>query len=240
MIAHGVGSSPRFVRDAFEDPLARAGYRLVTYDLRGHGESTPVPDPDAHALTEQAADLGAVATVAGARLVGGISLGGHAAVTWARTAPSLDGVVVCLPAWLGRVPPGAGPHAVIAGEVRSMGVEGSLGRVAGDPEVPGWLSELLVRDWSRCDPTSLGAALVSLDDADGPTSDVLEELRAPVGICAWPDDPGHPLEVAEDWVSTLPCGALGTTTMAEVGADPAMMGRTVLRALAEARTAGRE
>lgn len=235
VIAHGVGSSPRFVRDAFEAPLRAAGHRLVTYDLRGHGRSDPLPDPADHRLAEQAADLGAVAEAFDAHIVGGVSLGGHAAAAWAATrGPDLAGVLVCLPGWLGPVPPGDGPHAAIAAEVRSSGVAGVLERVVGDPDVPRWLRDLLERDWSRCDPASLGAALVSLDGVGGPTAEQLAGLVVPVGVCTWPDDPGHPSVVAEAWVEALPRAALAATSMEAVGDDPSVLGATALGALAGA------
>jgi pimeloyl-ACP methyl ester carboxylesterase len=234
VIAPGVGSSPRFIVSAFAGPLASSGYRLVSYDLRGHGESSPVAEVGAHRLADHAADLGAVATATGARIVGGVSLGSHAAVTWAAGRSDVDGVLACLPGWIGPVPAGEGPHAAMAAEVRRCGVEGVLARVSDDPELPAWLRRVLERDWRRCDAGSLGAALCSLDGSDGPTREVLASLRAPVGVCAWPDDPGHPWEVAVRWCEVLPDAVLVRTTMERVGEDPGELGRAALRALAGA------
>lgn len=239
VVAPGIGSSPQFVANAFAGPLGSAGYRLVTFDLRGHGDSSPVRDVPGHRLEEHAADLGAVAAAVGARVVGGVSLGAHAAVTWCAGRSDVDGVLVCLPGWLGQVPAGEGPHAAIAAEVSRFGVDGVLARVRDDPEVPAWLRSLLARDWARCDAVSLGAALCSLDGVDAPTQDVLAAVAAPAGVCAWPDDPGHPWDAAVTWCEVLPTAALVRTTMERVGDDPEELGRAAIGALTAAGSRGR-
>src|ERR687884_1276699 len=40
--------------------LARAGYRLTTYDARGHGESSPAPDRGAYEYRDLVDDMVAV------------------------------------------------------------------------------------------------------------------------------------------------------------------------------------
>ncbi|MCA1784135.1 MAG: alpha/beta fold hydrolase, partial [Intrasporangiaceae bacterium] len=111
VIAHGAGSSARFIVDAFAGPVLASGRRLVTFDLRGHGRSDPARDPAHHHLDVHAADLRSVVTsVAGSiDVIGGVSLGGHAAVR----AVVLEGVtcavvLACLPAWTGKALVGVG------------------------------------------------------------------------------------------------------------------------------------
>lgn len=201
VLAHGVGSSARFLAAAAADPVVEAGHRLVVVDQRGHGDATACPDPDDHALDAYAADLAAVvASVPGpVAAVGGVSLGGHAAVRAALDVPRL----LALPAWTGRRVAGEGPHAAIAAEVRATGVAALTDRLRDDAALPGWLRTTLVTDYDRHDPGSLAAALLALDGADGPTEAQVAALRAPAGpgctLVAWPDDPGHPLEVAQRW-----------------------------------------
>jgi pimeloyl-ACP methyl ester carboxylesterase len=234
VVAHGVGSTARFVREAFAGPLADVGYRLVSYDLRGHGRSDPARRVADHDRRVHASDLGRVVDSVGARIAGGISLGAHAAATWAaRSAPDLDGLVLCVPALTGRVAPGEGPHAALAAEVRDVGVAGLLERIASDGEIRPWLAELLLRDWGGQDAESLAAALLSLDGGEGPSLGELARITVPTGVTAWPDDPGHPLRTAESWIEALPQAALVRIALDDVGGDPAVLGRSALQAWEE-------
>jgi 3-oxoadipate enol-lactonase len=211
VLAHGVGSSARFVAAACAAPLVDAGWRLVTYDARGHGGSTPCPDPADHGLDAYAADLAAVvAGTAGVAAVGGVSLGGHAALRWRGDLPR----VVCLPAWWGRATPGEGPHAHVASEVRQVGVGAVTDRLRADTTMPSWLRDTLVTDYGRHDADSLAAALLALDGGEAPGRDEVEALEVPVAVVAWRDDPGHPFAVAEELVASA-----RTATLTELAID---------------------
>lgn len=239
VIAHGVGSSARFVVAAFGAPVVGAGYRLVTYDLRGHGGSGPVRHPARHALERQVEDLHAVVEVVGARLVGGVSLGGHAAVGYGARGGDVDAVVACLPAWTGRAIPGEGPHAAVAAEVSAVGVGAMVERFRADTVMQPWLRRVLIRDWSVHDPGSLRAALIALDGALAPTDAELSGLAVPLGVIGWPDDPGHPLDVARSWAARAPRGRLVETTLGAMEEDPTALGRAAVRALHDAIGADR-
>jgi pimeloyl-ACP methyl ester carboxylesterase len=234
VVAHGVGSSARFVAAAFGGPLVDAGWRLVTYDLRGHGASTPVREPGQHSLERHVADLDAVvASVAGTvEGVGGVSMGAHAAVRWAATSAWTGGTVLaCLPAWVGRAVPGEGAHAAVAAEVREVGVAGVLTRLRADATLPRWLRETLVTDYARHDEDSLAAALVALDGAEAPGPPELAALVAPLGVVAWPDDPGHPLAVARSWCAHAPSARLATLAIDDLEGDLEALGRAALTVL---------
>lgn len=250
VLTHGVGSSSRFLVEAFGAPAVDAGYRLVAYDLRGHGSSSPARAVEDHRLEAHVADMAAVAAEVDARIVGGVSLGAHVAMTL-TAGPGIvkrydgedgltlhdrgvEGVVACLPAWIGGATPGQGPHAVVADEIRRVGVEAALERATSDPDVPSWLGDLLRRDWTAGDTASLEAALVALDGGRAPDVDLLTSVRVPTGVVGWPDDPGHPLEVAERWVALVGRGSLVTTTMGEVGRDREVLGRAAFQALERA------
>lgn len=241
VIAHGVGSSAEFIVEAFAAPVMSAGYRLVTFDLRGHGDSDPARSPDEHDLDLHVRDLEAVATGARARIAGGVSLGAHAAAVWASHArPDLDGLLLCLPAWTGRADPGTGPHAVVAEEIATRGVAASLERAVADPATPRWIAALLHRDWRRADEDSLRAALIALDGGRAPTQGELAAVDAPAGVVGWDGDPGHPLGEARRWAGALGRGHLVTTSMQRVGEEPAALGSAAVRALLGAIRAGRD
>lgn len=228
VVAHGVGSSARFVAAACAAPLLRAGWRLVVYDARGHGASTACPDPADHDLSAYVADLDAVVRATeDVAVVAGVSLGGHAALRSRGPWPR----VVCLPAWSGRATPGVGVHALVADEVRRVGVEAVVDRLRADTTMPAWLRETLVTDYARHDPDSLGAALLALDGADAPDHDEVARLGIALAVVAWRDDPGHPFAVAERLVAAVPGATLTELALTDLEASLTRFGEALLAAL---------
>lgn len=243
VVAHGVGSSARFLLSTLAGPLVAAGRRLVVYDARGHGASDPARTVAAHHLDVLAADLAAVTgSVTGdVEVVGGVSLGGHTAVravTGGQVVPS-RAVLACLPAWTGRATPGEGPHAAISAEVRRDGVAGMLARLAYEPGLRDWLRTALLTDHPRHDPASLAAALQALDGGEAPELAEVARLTVPLGLVAWPDDPGHPLAVAHDWGSAAPVAALERIELSALDVGLEVFGHAMLRAVVAATAAGR-
>jgi pimeloyl-ACP methyl ester carboxylesterase len=228
VVAHGVGSSARFVAAACAAPLLAAGWRLVTYDARGHGGSTPCRAPDDHALDAHVQDLAAVVgSTEGAAVVAGISLGGHAALRWVGSLPR----VVCLPAWSGRARAGEGPHAYVAAEVRSRGTAAVIDRLRADTTMPCWLRDTLVTDYARHDPESLAAALLALDGGEAPDEREVGALEVPLGVIAWHDDPGHPFAVAERLVGAVPGATLTELAIEDLEDDLTRFGAAIVAAL---------
>ncbi len=231
LVLHGVGSSSRFVREAFAGPVCDAGWRLLAVDLRGHGASTPLPDPASHSFDRHVGDVGVLVARFSPDVIGGISLGGHVAVGAATAGVPCRAVLACLPAWTGRAVPGKGPHAAVAAEVARVGVGGMVARFRTDSTMVPWLRDVLVRDWSSHDPASLAAALTALDGAQAPTSTELADLPVPLGLVGWPDDPGHPLAVARDWQQLAPRADLVETSLAAVQHDRTALGHAALTTL---------
>jgi pimeloyl-ACP methyl ester carboxylesterase len=236
VVLHWVGSSARFVVAAFAGPVLAAGGRLVTYDLRGHGASTPVREVAGHALDEHVRDLTAVvATLAQPPAVlGGVSLGGHVAVRAAARGASAGAVLACLPAWTGRATPGRGPHAAVAAEVTRVGIAAVLDRLRADRCLVGWLRDTLVTDYGRHDPASLAAALRALDGGEASDADELVRLGdLALAVVGWPDDPGHPIEVARAWARLAPHGGLGVLAIDDLEGSLTRLGETALATLAQ-------
>lgn len=243
VIAHGIGSSARLVADAFTDAVLVGGRRLVVYDLRGHGASSPAPLLADHHLDVHARDLAAVAQRCGGdiEVVGGISLGAHAAVravTAGRLVDAPAALLGCLPAWLGRSVSGSGAHAAIARRVREVGVEAHRKDAAGDPSLAPWLRQALAEDLTRHDAASLTAALLALDGAEAPSREELAGVRPPIGVLGWADDPGHPLAVAEVWASTAAQGVLVHLSLRELDVGVDRLGAHGVAAVAAALDAG--
>ena len=59
VLLHGITATRRYVLHG-SLTLARRGYRLISYDARGHGESSPAPDGEGYGYPQLMRDLGAV------------------------------------------------------------------------------------------------------------------------------------------------------------------------------------
>lgn len=219
LLLPGSGSDEVFLDRVFTAALARAGVLAVL----------PRPDPTGVVAAGRTA-LDEAAEQPGELVVGGVSLGAAAAAGWALEHPGrVSGLLLALPAWWGA--PGAAPAAVLAAHsaarLRELGLDGALREVhAGSPP---WLAAELARAWTRQWP-HLPAAL---DEAAGhvaPTVDALAGLDVPIGVVAAVDDPVHPAAVAEQAVAGLPRARLERVTLAELGADPAVLGDAAVRA----------
>lgn len=225
VIAHGAGSSADFALRVFA-PLPG---RLVAYDLRGHGNSTPIRDESLLRMDAHVADLAAVVTAVSARTVAGLSLGGHAVACWAADR-DLDAVLIGMPGWLGPPDAVAGANARQAAELAELGTEGSLRRIR--RHAPAWVVDELEASWRRHDPAALQAVLRTLARSPAPSVDMLRAVRAPAAVVALADDPLHPVGVARRWARALPRGAYGEVTLDEMAHDRGALGRAAAAALA--------
>lgn len=232
LFGHGVGSSSRFLLDAFGPPLVGAGWQVVAHDLRGHGASTPCLQPSDYDLDRLVQDLDRLVEVFAPRVLAGVSLSAHVAVRYAAKTPQVSpAVVACLPAWTGASEPGVGPHAVVADTVGAAGVPAMIEHFATDGGLRPWLRDVLVRDWAIHDEPSLVAALRSLDGGGAPTLSDLRALAAPLALVGWPDDPGHPLEVAQAWRDAARQAWLEPIALADLEGDLTRFGEAAVAAL---------
>ncbi len=130
VLLHGLTATRRYVVMGSR-LLERSGHRVVAYDARGHGRSSPAPDPAAYGYERLARDLEAVLDALGlARAaLAGASMGAHTALRFALAHPERV-------AALGLVTPAFDPSAP-AGDLATGG------------ELPGMASPEGDRDRSR-------------------------------------------------------------------------------------------
>src|ERR671917_2860966 len=101
VLLHGLTATRRYVVMGSR-ALERGGHRVVAYDARGHGASSPAPDPDAYGYDVLAGDLLAVLDDRGIdrSVLAGASMGAHTIVRFALDhGDRVAGLVVITPAF---------------------------------------------------------------------------------------------------------------------------------------------
>jgi pimeloyl-ACP methyl ester carboxylesterase len=97
---HGLGASVNQPFDLLEPP---AGFRLIAFDCRAHGQTSPLGDPEKITLGSFADDLLALMEFLhlGKAVVGGISMGAAVALNFTLRFPNrVLGLILQRPAWL--------------------------------------------------------------------------------------------------------------------------------------------
>lgn len=242
VLCHGVTATRRYVLHGSR-ALARAGYRVVTYDARGHGESDPAPGERGYGYPQLVEDLERVvaAQVGEERFfLGGHSMGAHTAVAYALRHPErLAGLTAVGPTYLGEIRPEALRYwDGLAAALGSGGVEGFVAYIAAQQEIdPRWRESVLRFTRERLlrqeHPGSLVEALRQVPRSQPFGS--LEELGAvqvPALVVASGDeaDPGHPYAAAAAYAEALPQARL--ISEAEGESPLAWQGGKLSRALA--------
>lgn len=217
----GTGSDADFAARAF-GPAAAA-----------HGLAFQAVEPDPKAVIASCTAALDAAAARGPVLAAGISLGAAIALDWAagrRTA--VVGVITALPAWTGAETascPAALSASVTAEQLRADGLDAVIERMR--TSSPGWLADALTQSWRGQWP-HLPRALDEAAAYAWPTVEQLADSAVPVAVVGASDDPVHPIAVAEQWAATLPQARLHRVTLAELGADPAVLGHAGFSGLA--------
>jgi len=235
VLAHGLTATRRNVLQGSRHLLTR-GVRLIGYDARGHGESSPAPDPGAYEYADLSADLGAVADELGLDrfALAGSSMGAATAVRFAlEHRDRVSALILITPAYLSARRLGADSlahwdrlaEALEAGDVDAF-VERT--RVADLPER--WREPARLATRQRIErhrnlaAVARAVRVVPRSVAFGDLGE-LGTLGMPTLVVATRDaaDPGHPLAVAERYAGAIPRAQLvvedeGATPLAWQGA----------------------
>jgi len=216
-LLHGLTATRRYVLHG-SLALARRGYRQISYDARGHGESAPAPDGSGYGYENLTADLRAVA---GERapdappVLVGHSMGCHTAVAHAlEHAGEVAALVLAGPVVLGL--PATEERLVywdaLADGLEQGGVDGFMEAYEASLEAdPAWTETALRITRQRMGlhrhPEAVARALREVPRSvpfEG--LEELETLDVPALVVASYDeaDPGHPYAIAEAWAERLP------------------------------------
>lgn len=237
VLLHGLTATRRYVVMGSR-LLERGGLRVLAYDARGHGESSPAGDPSAYSYPDLTADLGAVLDHHGLdrAVLAGASMGAHTAAAFALAHPErVAGLVFVTPASTGRPSDDLAEWDALADGLERDGVDGFL--AAWRPSVgERWQDTVQTVARQRLErhrhPGAVADALRAVPRStpfDG--LDSLRGIEAPALVVGSRDeaDPGHPLAVTQAWAEQLPDAELAVE---EAGASPlAWQGAQLSRAI---------
>jgi len=242
VLLHGLTATRRYVVMGSR-ALERDGHRVIAYDARGHGASSPAPDPDAYDYDDLVTDLEAVLDDRGIEraVVAGASMGGHTALRLAVDAPErVAGLVVITPAFDPDAPDDADLERWdrLSEGLRTGGADGFV-EAYGEPPVPEqWkatIDKVLRQRLSAHEhPEAVADALRAVPRSRPFRSwEELEAIDVPVVVVASRDeaDPGHPFAVGAAYGERIPGARLRSE---ERGSSPlAWQGVRLSKVIAE-------
>jgi len=252
VLLHGLTATRRYVVMGSRS-LERSAHRVLSYDARGHGRSTPAPDAGAYGYEHLAADLEEVLDTLGISraALAGASMGAHTAVRLALRRPErVAALALVTPSFdpsEPRTPEAFARWDALAQGLREGGVEGFV-EAYDLPAVPeSWretVEKVLRQRLSAHEHPEAVADALEVVPRSRPFDDMreLEELEVPTVVVASRDeaDPGHPLAVGERYARAIPGARLVVEDVGPPARSPiAWQGGQLSRVLAEllARTA---
>ncbi|HWC27438.1 MAG TPA: alpha/beta hydrolase [Solirubrobacteraceae bacterium] len=243
VLLHGLTATRRYVVMG-SSALQRGGHRVVAYDARAHGASSPAPAPDAYGYPQLCTDLRAVLDTLGIEraVLAGVSMGAHSCLRLALELPERVAALVA-------ITPGFDPAEfddpqrlarwdALSDALRRGGIDGFVEEY-GLQRIPArWRDSvaraLRQRMAAHEHPAALADAIRAVPRS-APFSDLhaLERIECPAVVVGSRDeaDPGHRLEVAERYAQLLPRGRL---VVEDEGRSPlAWQGGRVSRLIAD-------
>lgn len=238
IFAHGLTGHRRLTRLELE-PLA-ARWRVILFDQRGHGASTPVTDAALYEPARMAADMRAVldALAIERAIVGGESMGAATALAFALEHPQrVAALLLTAPAFGDAPNPDRERMLEMGRSLAQLGMAGFLSAAAERqrkqfnwaPDIVAFVADM----FGAHDAASLATALQTVPFWQ-PLADLepLAGLHAPACVLAWEDDPVHPIELARRMVAALPDARLETIApLPALFRDPPQVGRIYARFL---------
>ncbi len=243
VLLHGLTATRRYVVMGSRS-LERSRHRVIAYDARGHGRSSPAASREAYGYDELGQDLEAVIDQLGIQraVLAGASMGAHTILWLALRAPErVAGLVVITPGYDPDTqddPARLARWDALANGLESGGVEGFVAAY-GQPDVPqAWRETVLKVIRQRLalheHPQAVADALRTVPRSR-PFGELgeLGAVQGPVAVVASDDepDPGHPRALAEAYGAAIPGARLVTD---EPGKSPvAWQGSQLSRVIAE-------
>jgi pimeloyl-ACP methyl ester carboxylesterase len=216
VLCHGITATRRYVLHGSK-ALPRAGYEVIAYDARGHGESDPAPTGESYGYPELVGDLERVleAQVGDVPFfLGGHSMGAHTAIAYALRHPErVAGLALVGPVYTGTIEPSSLEYwDGLAAALEADGVDGFVAYIDERQGIDGrWRGSVLRFTRERLllqrHPEALALALREVPRSRPFGSlEELGSLEVPTLVVASNDDadPGHPYETAAAYAQALP------------------------------------
>lgn len=243
MLLHGLTATHRYVVMG-SAALQRSGHRVIAYDARGHGRSSPALRADAYTYQDLALDLEAVldAHEIPRAVLAGASMGAHTLLRLALQAPGrVAGMVVITPAYdpsTNDDPRRLANWDALAHGLASGGVEGFMSAYGESRLPPAWratVSKVIRQRMALHEHPGAVADALRAVPRSHPFAELreLESISVPVAVVASSDeaDPEHPRAVAEAYAAAIPGARL---TADEPGRAPlAWQGSQLSKLIAE-------
>ncbi|HYB28436.1 MAG TPA: alpha/beta hydrolase [Solirubrobacteraceae bacterium] len=243
VLLHGLTATRRYVVMGSR-ALERSGHRVIAYDARGHGRSSPAVSSQEYTYGDLGNDLIAVLDDRGIEraVLAGASMGAHALLWLALNAPDrAAGLVVITPAYDPSVHLDEARLArwdALADGLEHGGVEGFI-TAHGPPNVPESWQETVVKvtrqRLSEHEHPAAVADALRVVPRSRPFEAIgdLAAISVPTMIVASADepDPGHPQAVGEAYAAAIPGSRL---VLDEPGKSPiAWQGSQLSRLIGE-------
>jgi len=246
VLAHGLTATRRYVVMG-STALERSGHRVIAYDARGHGASSPAETPDAYGYEDLGKDLEAVMDRAGVQraVLAGASMGAHTLIWLAVNRPQrVGGLVLITPAFTAAAeddPARLAHWDALSTGLREGGIDGFLtayGRGGWDRIPERWRETVIKVIRQRLalheHPDAVADALHAVPRSRLFGSlDELSAIDVPTVVVASDDeaDPEHPQAVGEAYAAAIPGARLVTD---EPGRSPvAWQGSQLSKLIAE-------
>jgi pimeloyl-ACP methyl ester carboxylesterase len=216
VLCHGLTATRGLVIHGSQ-ALARAGYRVVLYDARGHGKSDAAPVGEGYGYPQLVADLETVTDAEAGKgpiFLSGHSMGAHTAIAFALRHPQrLAGLIAIGPTYAAPADEQALAYwDGLADALEAGGVDGFVERIDRSLGTdPAWRDSVLRFTRERMlrhrDLDAVAAALRGVPrSAPFENLEALAKLEVPTLVVASHDaaDPGHPYAVAREYAERLP------------------------------------
>lgn len=199
------------------------GVRVIRFDTRGYGPVAPAPEAATYRWDRLGDDVLALADAFELEtfVAAGFSMGAAASLHAAVRSPArLRGLVLLAPpnGWELR-PPQSVEFLESARLLREQGIDAVLelfGRfLEKRPNPPGMTGaqEAMLERLKSLAPGALEGILLGAAASDLPPREALRALALPALVYAFENDPGHPVQVAQELAEVLPRSTLRSLTV---------------------------